>query len=313
MQIFIKPMEVSDLPETVKGWNLSLPYDQVSERHFEHVILHDPNHEKGAALVAVHDGKIIGFISSVAREGVSGADNRGRPHEKDDGYIKGLFVLDEFRRNGIGSKLLDSVLEYLRSKGKRRVRVITYTGSYFFPGVDLRYEPALRFFENKGFQKDHVIDDVDIDLKDFQISDYQKNAKRRMSDAGVHVEDYDPLMLDEMRKFVEKLNMTAWFPEGWEEWFKEKGNKVVALKGKEIVGWASYHPGGGTGMFGPIGVLKEMRGNGIGSCLLLESILHMKDVGAERAIASWANTPFYLPNGWKICRQYAVFEKNIGE
>lgn len=312
MKVTVRPMEPSDVAEIVRGWNLSIPHDQVDEARFEGVILDDLNHEKGASLIATSDGKIVGFISTVAREGLQGADNRGRPYENDRGYVKGIFVLDEFRRQGIGTNLLDEATKYIRSKGKKSIWVLTYTGRYFFPGVDLRYEAALRFFQSKGYQRDHVIDDVDLDLKNFQISDYQKDARRRMAEIGVHIEEYDPLMLDEMRKFVEKINMIGWFPKSWEKGYKKKGNKFVALKGEEIVGWASYWPGTGTAGFGPIAVLEAMRGNGIGSCLLLESVLRMKDAGADRVIASWANTPFYLPNGWKICRQYVVFEKDIG-
>jgi hypothetical protein len=156
-----------------------------------------------------------------------------------------------------------------------------------------------------------VINDVDIDLTDFKIGDYQKNAIERAKSIDISVVDYDPSMLDEMRKFAEKLNMISWFPEGWENWFKSKGNKVVALKGKEIVGWASFGVSGEIGWFGPTGVLVEMRHNGIGSWILLESVLQMKSAGAKRVIASWANTPFYIANGWKICRQYGVYEKQI--
>jgi len=311
MQVAIRAMESSDIPEIVRGWNLSLTHNQTDEARFERVILGDPNHENGASLVAIYDGKIAGFIGSIAREGVPGADGRGRPYEKDKGYIKGMFVLEEFRRRGIGTRLLDGVEKYMKSKGKSVIRIVTYTGSYFFPGVDLKYESALKFFANRGFHQDHVINDVDLDLKGFQISDYQKDARRRMAEFGVHIEGYDPSMLSAMREFVGKVNMTAWFPEGWEEGYKEKGNKFAALKNGEIVGWASYYPRTGTAGFGPIAVLEEMRGNGTGSCLMLECVLRMKDAGADRVVASWANTPFYLPNGWKICRQYSVLEKRI--
>lgn len=311
MQVIIRPMEASDLSEVVSGWNRCLTFDQVNEARFKDVIIDDPNHEKNASLVATIDGKIAGFISAIAREGILGADNRGNPYEKDHGYIKGIFVLDEFRRQGIGTMLLNNAANYIKSKGKKIIRVITYTGSYFFPGVDLRYEPALQFFENKGFKEDHIIDDVDVEVKDYQITDYQKDAQRRMAAVGVRIEEYDPSMLGAMREFVKKLNMTAWFPMGWEEWFKERGNKFAALKGDEIVGWASYYPRPGTAGFGPIAVLKDMRSNGIGSCLLLECVLKMKEAGADRVLASWANTPFYLINGWKICRQYKVFKKEM--
>jgi len=177
--------------------------------------------------------------------------------------------------------------------------------------VDLRYKAALEFFKSKGFQQDHIIDDVDVEMRDYQISEYQKDARRRMAVSGVQIKEYDPAMLDEMRRFVRKLDMIGWFPEGWEEGFKDKGYKFVALMSKDIVGWASYHPGKGTARFGPIAVLEDMRGNGIGSCLLLECVLRMKELGADRVLASWANTPFYLENDWKICRQYSVLERNI--
>lgn len=309
MKYTIRPIEESDIGQVVQGWNVALIHNQVNEKWFEETILGDENHEKNASLVAVHDGQIIGFISSVTREGITGADNRGRPHEANRGYIKGFYVLENFRKQGIGTQLLDEVTKYLKSKGKSSIWVVVYTGRYFFPGVDLRYEDGVNFFENKGFRTDQIIDDVDLHLENLEVSDYQKNAQQRMAEFGAHVEDYDPLMLDRMREFVEKVNMPAWFPEGWEDGFKDKGNKVVAIKDGQIIGWASFGPRPGTAYFGPIAVLVEMRGNGIGSCLLLESILRIKDAGGERVIASWANTPFYLPNGWEICQQYAVFVK----
>ena len=311
MKIDIRVMEVTDVPDIVKGWNSCLPYDQVSEERFNRVILDDANYEKDSCLVAINDGKIVGFISSAARDGILGVDNRGEEHEKDHGYIKGLFVPDEYRRNGVASKLFDESIEYVKSKGKSIIRILAYTGNYFFPGVDTRYEPAIKFFENKGFQRYYVINDVDIDTTDFKITNQHKNARQKMEKFGVHVEDYDPSMLDEMREFAKKLDMISWFPEGWEDWFRAKGNKVVALKGDEIVGWASFNVNGDIGWFGPTGVLEDMRHNGIGSCILLESVLQMKNADAKSVIASWANTPFYTANGWKICRQYIVFEKHL--
>ncbi len=310
MKFNVRPFEADDVSEVVKGWNISLPYDKVDENWFKRIILDDPNYEKKSAYVAISEGEVAGFISSIARDGIEGADRRGRLHEKDYGYIKGLFVLEKFRRKGIASCLFDNAVEYIKSKGKSRIKVITYTGYYFFPGVDTRYDSAHRFFEAKGFNVDHIIDDVDIDLENFLMTDYHINAMKRAEKIGVKVIDYETSMLNQMQEFVRKLDMVAWFPQGWERNFQE-GNKVVALKGDEIVGWASFGVEGEIGYFGPTAVLKEMRHNGIGSWILLESVLRMKDQGAKKVVALWANTPFYIANGWKIFRQYTVFEKEI--
>ena len=93
MQVTIRVLAISDVPEVVEGWNSSVIHSQLSRERFENVILKDPNYEEGSALVATLDGKIVGFICVVAREGILGADKRGRPDEQDYGYLKGIFVL----------------------------------------------------------------------------------------------------------------------------------------------------------------------------------------------------------------------------
>jgi GNAT superfamily N-acetyltransferase len=105
--------------------------------------------------------------------------------------------------------------------------------------------------------------------------------------------------------------MDHWFPSGWEDAFGKGGHTIVALRGSEIVGWADFRPDPKDGAFGPIGVLEAYRGHGIGTSLLLESMLRMRDLGTPRATAGWAVTGFYLRSGWEICRQYAPFQKRL--
>ncbi|RKY04134.1 hypothetical protein DRP77_04655 [Candidatus Poribacteria bacterium] len=310
----IRKLESSDVPELVEKWNRSLIHDPITEEKFRYAVLEDPNCEAAGNLVAVDQGGITGFVSAVVREGIKGRDGRGRPEEKDDGYIKAIFV-DEGRadHDEIGRELIEAAEGYIKSKGKRVVKVVLYTGRYLFPGVDLRYERLLRLFEAMGYRRIATIDDLAVDLRSYAPTEYQLEAKRRAERLGVRVEGYRPEMLDAMRRFVEKLNMPHWFPEGWEQRYaEERGNTLVALKGGEIVGWANFGTGEGRGWFGPIAVLEEYRGNGIGSWLLMESCLRMKEAGAPMAIASWAATGFYLKNGWHIHRQYAAFRKELG-
>jgi hypothetical protein len=61
-------------------------------------------------------------------------------------------------------------------------------------------------------------------------------------------------------------------------------------------------------------VLEAYRRHGIGTCLLLESMLSMKELGTPKATAGRvAETSFYLKNGWQICRQWAPFQKKLQE
>ena len=312
-----RTLERSDISQVVEGWNRSLVYDRVTQERFEQVILDDPNYEQEGNVIAHDQGKIVGFVGAVAREGVLGKDRRGGPYEKDHGYIKGLFVLDDYWDTGVGERLLDQAEGYLATKGKRVVNVVVYTGRRFFPGIDIRYERLLDLLDGNGYKRSLdwgrilTIDDLAVNLTDFEPTEYQTDARKRMAKMGIEIATYRPEMLDKMRDYVEKLDMDRWFPKGWEDGFGESGHSVVALKDKEIVGWAGYWPNPQGGEFGPVGVLDTSRGNGIGTCLLLESMLRMKDLGTPKATARWAVTDFYLKSGWEICRQYAPFQKKL--
>jgi len=114
-----------------------------------------------------------------------------------------------------------------------------------------------------------------------------------------------------MREFVEKLNMKHWFPDGWERDFGKGGHTLVAFKNGKIVGWAAYLPNEPVSEFDGIAVLEDYRRRGIGTCLLLESMLRLKEFGVSKVVARWAPEGFYSKSGWKTYRQYMVFQKRI--
>ena len=319
MDIQIRPLDKPDLAEVVAGWNECWKYDQVTEQRFARVILDDPNYEPSGTLVATEpptlpsQRKIVGFVCAAAREDVVGKDGRGLPEQADFGYLKGFFVREEYRDTDVGELLLDEAIRFVRAKGKSILRVVLYSGRYFFPGIDVRYEQLLRFFERHGFERIQLVNDLSINLTQFEPSEYHRKVRRRVEESGATITPYHPEMLEPMQEFVRKVNIPYWFPEGWEEDFGEEGHTLAALRGEEIVGWAEYWPHPERGGFGPIAVLPEERHQGIGTCLLSEAMLWMKAQGVPEAFAGWAATDFYLRSGWEICRQYAALEKKLEE
>ena len=306
-----------DIPQIVEAWNRALAYDRVTQERFEWTILDDPNCEPEGNVVALDRGQIVGFVSVDARG--------GEPHQKDEGFIKGLFVGDGYWDRGVGERLLERAEAYLVSRGKSAIHVTAYIGGrYFFNGIDLRYEELLALFAGCGYERVRdwgeicTIDDVGVDLAGFEPTAYHVEARKRMAAKGVRIVPYHPAMLQEMRTFVEQLAEWEWFPSGWEDGFGSRGHHLVALKDGEadgthpIVGWADYRPDPQDGEFGPIGVLEAYRGNGIGTSLVLESMLRMKELGTPKATAGWVSeTSFYLKCGWHISRQWAPFQKKL--
>lgn len=314
MNLKTRLLKRSDTVQVVSGWSTCLPYDKITVEKFENTIFEDPNYEKQGNIIASQNAKIVGFVAAVVREGIAGRDGAGRIHEEDFGYIKGLFTLEEHDEQGdIKRNLLEQALNFMRSKGKGTARIGQYTGRYFFPGIDKRWKEQLRFYRENGFEEVDAEEDVMIELGGFQPSEYQKQAEQRIKKMGVIIKPYHAKLVEKMRHFVEKIDYPGWFPEGWGSDFGKRGNTLVALLGTEVVGWATFGYSSSTGdwYFGPIAVLEEFRRKGIGTCLLLRSMLRMKKLGVSSVIAGWANVPFYTKNGWKVSRVYSVLQKQL--
>lgn len=305
-------MSKADIPEVVEGWNRAFAFDRADAQRFEDVVFGDPNSQEHGTLVAEELGRIVGFASCAAREGTVGADGTGTEKDIDNGYLKGLFYQNE----PAGEALLEETGGFLHSRGKTTIRVVQYTGRYFFPGIDLRYESLLGFLKRNGFEETSRIKDVSLDLLSYQPGgqEYQRRQWARARSAGVRIVSYRREMLAQMRAFVEDLNIPIWFGREWEKDWRGRETAVVAVKGDRIVGFACWWPASGAsgiGGLGPIATLEAERGKGIGSCMLDECMRRSKQAGVKTVVAGWANTPFYLKNGWRICREYAALQKRM--
>ncbi len=256
---------------------------------------------------------MVGFATCVLRETVAGRDGTGQETERHLAYLKGMF----HRSESDGGRLLERAIDFARRKGKTVLRVVQYGGGrYFFPGIDLRYEAMLDWLRRMGFERTRILQDVSLDLRAYRPGrePYQRRQWRRLRRAGIRVEAYRPELHEQARAFVAALGIPSWFGPQWEQKWAREGNVVVAVAGRGVLGFSRYHPhwlGPGIGGLGPIGTLQAERGKGVGSCMLDECMRRLKDAGCTTAIANWANTPFYLKNGWQVCREYAVLQKGI--
>lgn len=302
MGITIRPATPADVPMIVRGWNQALCHDTVDADRFREVMLGDPNHEPEGTLVAVNGKQILGLMDCIVGAPTEGADQPEAAH------MRALYAHPESSANSILAPMLEQLEEWVCAQGCRKIEIVRYTGRYIFPGLDLRYSSLLGFLDEHGFERTSIIDDMDFDLSVAFPTEYQQRAIERAKGYGTTVVDYQPHMLDALREFVDGVQIPHWFREGWEEAYQ---NMVVAFKGDKLVGWASYSPQVEYMSFGPTAVLPEHRGQGIGTWILVETMLRAKQQGHSRIWAHWTNSPFYEPNGWRVCRQYAFLSKDL--
>ncbi|HJP82007.1 MAG TPA: GNAT family N-acetyltransferase, partial [Fimbriimonadaceae bacterium] len=68
------------------------------------------------------------------------------------------------------------------------------------------------------------------------------------------------------------------------------------------------------GSLGPIGIAKELRGNGLGHGLLGKALEHLRDLGVRRCIIDWTTLDaFYGRHGFEIARRYRPSQLRISD
>jgi predicted N-acetyltransferase YhbS len=302
----IRTIRPEDAPAVVQAWNQHMIHSPVTEDQFRRVIMDDPNFSAPGHLLAERDGTVVGSVSAICRHGVAGADGRGRADHADRGYIRDIFADSQSTLDA----LLTPGLAFLRQQGKTHILTGEYTGRYITPGVDSRYD-ALSTLLRERFDCESTVDDMEADLRLPLPNEHQRRAEQSAREYGVHFERYEPSMLPAMRGFAAALGIDQWFPPGWEAGYGAQHLAFVARKGEQIVGWTDYAPEDTAMSLGPMGVAPEHRGHGIGSCLVLACMREGQRCGLDRIWAGWTNSPFYVPNGWRVFRQFIVFEKQL--
>lgn len=93
----------------------------------------EPLLEKGSYyLIATENEKLLGWI-------LVGAGN-DQFTDKRNGFIYELFVIKEFRGNGVSKQLMKTAFDHLRKDGYSEVRLSAFAGN-----------PAIKLYEKMGF------------------------------------------------------------------------------------------------------------------------------------------------------------------
>ena len=310
------PFASTHIVETVRLWNVaSHPDYPINERFLSYNMI-PCSGEMIDGRVAIQSGELIGFILACAMT---------NDPSKSLGWISALAVKPSAQRHGIGSELLTWAEEWLREQGCKRIRV---GGNLrpFLPGLPYAMRENAVFFEKCGYKFSHDQPyeyDIARSLKNYQPI-YPKPAHA----------DLTPMNSGEEHLLFEFLHRE--YPGRWEfearEFVKNGGRPsdfLLLRVNDEVHGFCRltlpdserpierFYPQRlprPWGQYGPLGLSKSVRGQGLGGYLIDAAALHMQSLGVDGCVIDWTSlVELYGKFGFNIYNQYISLFKRISE
>lgn len=189
-----------------------------------------------------------------------------------------LCVDPNYRRKGIGSKLLEQAEKYIKVSGAEKI-IIGRGIHYILQGVPAENEEAVRFFENRGYHFDWTTVNMCLDLENFDPNDPDIPKKPDMISFRFADENDRASLL----VAVEDAKSN------WLEIFVNNDCPVLlALDNGKIVGFEIVKTGStnfvyerNAGSIGCVGVIHEYRNKGIGRQMVIAGTKFMRTEGCS--------------------------------
>ena len=286
----LRPPTDDDLEVIQAGWGRAVPHDSLGNWAVSARDLVLPE-EDGSSRVATINDRVIGFASVIG------------------GALRGIYVEDPYRRQGVGDTLLAGIIEFAQGKGWHQLTVANchdWVGT--MPGIDVRYENTVGFLEHRGFERGGHRCDVEADFPDIEAA-----ARQRPLEGVCAVSAYHPDALEEMKAFDER-DETHW---NWVEWVGRfpltDPNRVrlIARVAGQLVGCIDAKISHGVAGLAFISVDPAYRRQGIGSALLREAASECKQRGATSMFAGMARRELYEANGWRVHREFVEMTRQL--
>lgn len=315
--VTVRVFGTGDGPGIADAWTAAAPGDGISYRRFRDLVLLDRNFDSDGLFVAVDGDEIVGAAYAVRRL----IAHQGDDLEPGNGWIPFLFVVPTARNEGIGTELLQSALDWLRSQSVDTAYFSSYTPNYFHPGLDIeRYPHGHRLLTSMGFNTQYECVAMDRSLNDYQMPERIRERISKLRADGYQLGEPSG---DDLVDLIDVAGSR--FNSDWSRGIREAVTAGLDLDrimiardpAGQLLGWAmcgAYE--NVLERFGPFGVIPESRGTGLGEVLLHLTLERMRALGGHSAWFLWTgeDSPaghLYRKTGFSVTRTFTVMKAEL--
>lgn len=312
----LTPFNPAYIEDAIRIWNAAAQPDYPINERFLCYNLIPSTGEMIDGRVAIHHGEALGFVLVCAL-----ADDPTSTL----GWISAIAVEPSAQRKGIGSELLAWAEGWLKTKSCNRIRI---GGNLrpFLPGLPYVMRENAGFFENHGYRS------PSDQLYEYDIARSLKNY-RPIYPKPVHA-DLTPVEPGEEHVLLDFLHRE--YPGRWEfeasEFLKNGGRTsdflLLRVHG-QVQGFCRltlsdserpierFYPQRlpkPWGQFGPLGLSKVVRGQGLGGYLIDAAAVHLQTLGIDGCVIDWTSlVALYGKFGFRIYNRYLSLFKMFEE
>jgi predicted N-acetyltransferase YhbS len=298
----IREIRESDIPIITDICRKGMRFDYFNESIVREKTIEAVDYDPELGMVYENDdGTIAGFAQCVIGE------RRRRCH----GWIRLMVVHPVHRRHGVGSAILAECEKRLASRGARAISTMNAVPNYFTLGIDYRYTDSFCFLLKHGYKRvDEGLNLVcDVEPGMFELDDEIKEFQ----DQGFEVKRAGEEDLDALLEFIQQ-QFPPWEGEVRSGYRNNPVSVYICKKDTRVLGFAAYDTNNkNTGWFGPMGVLREARGKGIGGIVLKLCLRDIALQGHSRAIISGVGPVYFYSRlcNARMDRVFWVWEKSF--
>lgn len=220
------------------------------------------------------------------------------------GYIDLLAVRPDAQGRGLGRALVGAAEQWHTSRGVAEVRLAGNPPCYCWPGIDVRYTPALCLADRLGYERYETAWNMTVDLSaDLSVD----TDLERLADVGVEVRSAPAEERPGLADFAQRQWNEHW---AWE--VAHATGCHYATRDGQILGFAAW--GARPGWFGPMGTAPAAQGLGIGRVLLRRCLADQRTAGQRRAEIGWVGPLRFYSRavGARVERVFAGYRRQPG-